>query len=139
MRCRKVRAAKLIADGHPHCMSDCPSNSVQRAPNGEVFITDTCIGCGNCERNCPYDVIQMAAKPPGKPGLLQWLLFGRGPGPGKTSAAGVKDGGNGAKKAVKCDMCKDVEGGAACVRACPTGAASRVSPKEFFLLTSHRS
>ena len=35
------------------------------------------------------------------------------------------------KKAVKCDMCKDLPGGAACVRACPTGAAVRVSPEQF--------
>jgi Fe-S-cluster-containing hydrogenase component 2 len=35
------------------------------------------------------------------------------------------------KKAVKCDMCMDLPGGAACVRACPTGAAIRVSPDEF--------
>ena len=120
---------------HPHCMSDCPSNSVQRAPNGEVFIADTCIGCGNCERNCPYDVIQMAAKPPAKPGLLQWLLLGRGPGPGQAPYGYAKNGGDTAKKAVKCDMCKDIEGGAACVRACPTGAAIRVAPEKFFSLT----
>ena len=35
------------------------------------------------------------------------------------------------KRAVKCDMCKDIDGGASCVRACPTGAAMRVSPEEF--------
>ena len=35
------------------------------------------------------------------------------------------------KKAVKCDMCKDEKGGPACVRACPTGAAIRISPEEF--------
>ena len=35
------------------------------------------------------------------------------------------------KKAVKCDMCKGIDGGAACVRACPTGAAMRVSPEKF--------
>ena len=28
-------------------------------------------------------------------------------------------------------MCKDLRGGAACVRACPTGAAIRVSPEQF--------
>jgi cGMP-dependent protein kinase 2 len=28
-------------------------------------------------------------------------------------------------------MCKGIEGGARCVRACPTGAALRVSPEEF--------
>ena len=35
------------------------------------------------------------------------------------------------KVAVKCDMCKGVKGGAACVRACPTGAAIRVSPEAY--------
>ncbi len=68
---------------HPHCMKDCPPDAIHRAPNGEVFIADNCIGCGNCERNCPYGVIHMAIKPPHKPGLLQWLLLGRGPGPGQ--------------------------------------------------------
>ena len=33
------------------------------------------------------------------------------------------------KQAVKCDMCKDIDGGPACVRACPTGAALRLSLK----------
>ncbi len=116
---------------HPHCMKDCPPDAIKRAPNGEVFIADNCIGCGNCERNCPYGVIHMAVKPPKKPGLLQWLLLGRGPGPGEApydkSAKKVATG----KKAVKCDMCKGIQGGPACVRSCPTGAAIRISPEEF--------
>ena len=37
----------------PHCMKDCPPDAIRRAPNGEVYIQDSCIGCGNCERNCP--------------------------------------------------------------------------------------
>jgi len=28
-------------------------------------------------------------------------------------------------------MCKDLSGGPACVRGCPTGAAIRVHPEEF--------
>ena len=112
---------------HPHCMADCPPDAIHRAPNGEVFISDSCIGCGNCERNCPYGVIQMSAKPAAKPSLMSWLLFGNGPGPGQDKSIKAE----GAKKAVKCDMCKDIEGGAACVRACPTGAAIRVRPDEF--------
>ena len=121
---------------HPHCMADCPPDALRRNPNGEVYITDSCIGCGNCERNCPYGVIHMAAKPAKKPGLLQWLLFGRGPGPGEALTgkwgADKKSGNEAPKKAVKCDMCKDLEGGPACVQACPTGAALRVKPEEFF-------
>ncbi len=126
---------------HPHCMVDCPPDALRRNANGEVYITDSCIGCGNCERNCPYGVIHMAAKLPKKPGLLQWLLFGRGPGPGqavtgKWGPDSNKKEGGGPKKAVKCDMCKDVLGGPACVRACPTGAALRVEPSEFFKVVS---
>ena len=71
-------------------MTECPPDAIHRAPNGEVYIEDSCIGCGNCQR----------------------------------------------KKAVKCDMCKDIEGGASCVRACPTGAAIRVSPAEFMSLAT---
>ena len=115
---------------HPHCMKDCPPDAIHRAPNGEVFIADNCIGCGNCERNCPYGVIHMAAKPPKKPGLIQWLLFGRGPGPGEAPYDKKKKPTSG-KKAVKCDMCKDQAEGPACVRSCPTGAAIRISPEEF--------
>jgi len=37
----------------------------------------------------------------------------------------------GSKHAVKCDMCRGIAGGPACVRSCPTGAAIRVSPEQF--------
>jgi thioredoxin reductase/Fe-S-cluster-containing hydrogenase component 2/CRP-like cAMP-binding protein len=112
---------------HPHCMKDCPPDAIHRAPNGEVYIADNCIGCGNCQRNCPYGVIQMAAPQRSKPRLLWWLLFGCGAGPGGKTA--VCD--NSPHKAVKCDMCQNLRGGPACVRACPTGAAFRVSPEAF--------
>ncbi len=122
---------------HPHCMADCPPNAIQRGPDGEVFIDDTCIGCGNCQRNCPYGVIRMDAKPPKKPGLLSWLFFGSGPGPGEASYAWRKKHTDPAKpkQAIKCDMCAGIEGGPACVRACPTGAAIRVSPDKFLTVT----
>ena len=120
---------------HPHCMKDCPPDAINRAPNGEVYIRDTCIGCGNCERNCPYGVIQMAPLDPGRerPSLWQWLLWGLGDEPGMETKVYDKSM---VKKAVKCDMCKDVSGGAACVRACPTGAALRVSPEKFLDYTN---
>jgi Fe-S-cluster-containing hydrogenase component 2 len=116
----------------PHCMKDCPPDAIRRAPNGEVYIEDSCIGCGNCERNCPYGVIQMAGAKEEAPNLITWLMTGRGAAPGhRTPLAG----GSSAKKAVKCDMCKDLSGGPACVRACPTGAAIRMSPSEFVNLS----
>jgi len=115
---------------HPHCMKDCPPDAIRRAPDGEVFVADNCIGCGNCQRNCPYGVIQMAVAPPKKPGLFSWLLFGRGSGPGQVPEHLVKKDPDAIKKAVKCDMCKDLKGGAACVRACPTGAALRIKPDQ---------
>lgn len=125
---------------HPHCMADCPPNAIKRGPDGEVFIDDTCIGCGNCQRNCPYGVIRMDARPPEKPGLLSWLLFGTGPGPGEASYGWRKkkaeeQGTTTAKLAIKCDMCLGIEGGPACVRACPTGAAIRVTPEKFLSVT----
>ncbi len=121
---------------HPHCMKDCPPDAIHRAPNGEVYIADNCIGCGNCESNCPYGVIQMAGKSQKKPGLLAWLLFGFGPEPGKfRPLKEVKAD----KKAVKCDMCKDLDGSPSCVDACPTGAAIRVSPEKFMSLTRIKS
>ena len=120
---------------HPYCMTDCPPNAIQRGPDGEVFISDACIGCGNCQRNCPYDVIQMDKPPPPKPGLLAWMLFGKGPGPGEPDKAWREKQPKGpvekGKVAIKCDMCTGKAGGPACVRACPTGAAIRVSPEEF--------
>jgi CRP-like cAMP-binding protein/Fe-S-cluster-containing hydrogenase component 2/thioredoxin reductase len=120
---------------HPHCMKDCPPDAINRAPNGEVYIRDTCIGCGNCERNCPYGVIQMAPINPDRqrPSLWQWLLWGVGDEPGVETKI---DGKLMVKKAVKCDMCKDLPHGPACVSACPTGAALRVSPEKFLDYTN---
>ena len=113
----------------PHCMTDCPPDAIHRNANGEVFMDESCIGCENCMNNCPYGVIHMALKEPHQPRFWQWLLFGTGRAPGEEIT--VKADPSKSKKAVKCDMCKDLDGGPACVRACPTGAALRVSPEQF--------
>lgn len=115
---------------HPHCMKDCPPDAIRRSVNGEVFINDTCIGCGNCVANCPYDVIQLASIEVHRkrPSLWQWLILGMGTEPGTKSDLSDKAT---TKLAVKCDMCKDLAAGPACVRSCPTGAAIRVGPEEF--------
>lgn len=123
----------------PHCMKDCPPDAIRRSADGEVFITDSCIGCGNCETNCPYDAIKLSYAAPAKPGLWSWLLFGRGTGPGQPEtfqpAPAAKERG---KKAVKCDACMGQAGGPACVRACPTGAAMRLAPEQFVALVEAR-
>ncbi|MEA3065301.1 MAG: hypothetical protein QOJ27_1753 [Sphingomonadales bacterium] len=118
---------------HPHCMADCPPNAIHRGPDGEVYIDETCIGCGNCQRNCPYGVIRMEKVPPKKPPLLSWLMFGFGPGPGEPPKKWTEKrvDPETPKKAIKCDMCAGISGGPACVRACPTGAAIRVAPEQF--------
>ncbi len=120
---------------NPLCMKDCPPDAIHRNPNGEVFIDNTCIGCGNCERNCPYGVIQMSQVNPKRhpPSLWSWLLTGLTAEPGREPHFHDEELG---KKAVKCDMCKDLSGGPACVRACPTGAAIRVSPEQFMSYAS---
>lgn len=114
----------------PSCMKDCPPDAIHRGGvGGEVFIGDNCIGCGNCEQNCPYGVIQMSYKTEAPKTFWSWMLFGLGEKPGKASIRDVDE--SMAKQAVKCDMCKDLSGGPACVRACPTGAAMRLSPEDF--------
>jgi Fe-S-cluster-containing hydrogenase component 2/thioredoxin reductase/CRP-like cAMP-binding protein len=123
----------------PHCMKDCPPNALRRSESGEVYINETCIGCGNCEANCPYGVIRMVYDAPKKPGLVSWMIFAAGSGPGEEPdykpSTKAKDKG---KKATKCDACVGLKGGPACVRACPTGAAIRIGPEQFIDLVEER-
>jgi Fe-S-cluster-containing hydrogenase component 2/thioredoxin reductase len=123
----------------PHCMKDCPPNALRRSETGEVYINDTCIGCGNCEANCPYGVIRMTYDAPKKPGLVSWMIFAKGSGPGEEPdykpPESAKEKG---KKATKCDACVGLKGGPACVRACPTGAAIRIGPEQFIDLVEER-
>ncbi|MDD1624545.1 MAG: cyclic nucleotide-binding domain-containing protein, partial [Methylococcaceae bacterium] len=115
---------------HPYCMLDCPPNVIHRSVNGEVYIADGCISCGNCIKNCPYDAIQMVAVNPKfkKPGLWQALTGGVDQGE-KSHISGDDL----PRKAIKCDLCKDNAMGPACVRSCPTGAALRISPEALSL------
>ncbi len=121
---------------NPKCMTDCPPDALNRDPNGEVWInTETCIGCGNCETYCPYGVIKMAKidDDPG-PGLFMRLLF---PKKAVKVEAENADGAATVKKAVKCDLCRELPekksgaARAACVASCPTGAIVRIDPDEY--------
>ncbi|MEO5345780.1 MAG: cyclic nucleotide-binding domain-containing protein [Magnetococcus sp. YQC-9] len=115
---------------NPYCMKECPPDAIHRAINGEVFIGDRCIHCGNCQRHCPAGAIRAATKRAHHlPGIWQ-IIAGHSkktPPPQQE-----QDNAQASKIFVKCDMCKEIRGGAACIRACPTGAAIRVSPELFF-------
>ncbi len=111
---------------NPLCMLDCPPDALTRMPSGEVLIKDTCIGCGNCATNCPYDVIQLVYKDKKSFSILDLLEWPINHILGKVPKEKVK----GPAKAAKCDMCVSLESGPACVRSCPTGAAIRANPKE---------
>ncbi|HEY0756873.1 MAG TPA: FAD-dependent oxidoreductase [Ktedonobacteraceae bacterium] len=43
----------------PVCML-CSRAGIARHPNGEVYITTSCIGCGICAERCPYGAISIA-------------------------------------------------------------------------------
>jgi CRP-like cAMP-binding protein/Fe-S-cluster-containing hydrogenase component 2/thioredoxin reductase len=111
---------------NPLCMTDCPPDAIARDPHGEVYIKSNCIGCGNCERNCPYGNIFMVHPRPERT-LLDWLKGMLG----IDGAGGAPEVEAGRTVAVKCDLCREISGGPACVRSCPTGAAIRLEAGEY--------
>ena len=139
---------------NPSCMIGCPTGAIGKDPAGEVFIRDElCTGCGSCAKACPWENIQMAARPAGAPrpappatGSLLALDPSR-PAPGEPasveiaaprSAAGAAGDVSAvsavsnvsyADVAVKCDLCRGHDG-PACVQACPTASILRINPAE---------
>ena len=109
---------------NPLCMTDCPPDALKRYVNGEIVIEDNCIGCGNCEKNCPYNVIQMVYMKPDAD------FFNTGNTSFWSSLFKSKEDEKPSLVAAKCDMCTKLPGGPACVRSCPTGAAQRISKSE---------
>ena len=98
----------------PVCLLGCPTGAIHRhADDGQVVINDqTCIGCGACANNCPYDAIRMVD-----------IRDGKGRPVINTEGFPVV-------KASKCDLCVDQAGGPACFHACPHDALRRVDMQE---------
>jgi len=98
----------------PVCMLDCPTGAIHRsAAGGQVVVNDlTCIGCGACANNCPYEAIRLVEIRD------------------KKGAAVYGEDGRHIEKATKCDLCVDQIGGPACQRACPHSALERVDMKD---------
>jgi Fe-S-cluster-containing hydrogenase component 2/CRP-like cAMP-binding protein len=91
----------------PVCMVGCPTGAITR-PLGtrEVAIdANTCIGCGNCVRRCPWDNILTV--PYASPKVGESIAL-----------------------ATKCDLCIGRPEGPACVQMCPQGCAERVNFKD---------
>lgn len=96
----------------PYCMTGCPVDAIHRKHGHlEVVIEDHCIGCGLCEKNCPYGAIQMVSRDGPRP-------------PDSTGLVAAP------RRAVNCDLC----GGDTpyCVQACPHDAAFRLAGDELY-------
>lgn len=91
----------------PVCMIGCPTGAITR-PLGTLEVTinkDTCIGCSNCVRRCPWgNIIEV---PFASPTLNREIDL-----------------------ATKCDLCLGRPQGPACVQSCPHGSAVRISFKD---------
>ncbi len=144
----------------PVCLL-CSRAGIARLPDGEVYITESCIGCGICAERCPYGAISIVDAEMGnqQEDSSSWqrfrTLFTQGivkerkrptlpvlngiaaPATGSTVAPGPLTPPRDAvaelrkKIAIKCDLCAGYKD-QACVEACPTGAAIRVQPTAFF-------
>jgi NADPH-dependent 2,4-dienoyl-CoA reductase/sulfur reductase-like enzyme/pSer/pThr/pTyr-binding forkhead associated (FHA) protein/Fe-S-cluster-containing dehydrogenase component/CRP-like cAMP-binding protein len=111
----------------PKCLL-CDTGGIIREPTGEIrIVEENCIGCGSCASRCPYDNIKMVSREkPAATGALSsllQLLHLADPTP-------MVEAKPGSLLAVKCDLCVGFDDGPACVRACPTGAAQRISLAE---------
>ncbi len=118
----------------PECMVGCPTGAIARDVGGEVYIKDTCIGCGNCARNCDFGNIAMARVKEPPVSLLGLLSSKQSALPREETVAAPAFKGEPAKSeliAVKCDVCFEREF-AACVYNCPVEAVLRIDPRQYF-------
>jgi Fe-S-cluster-containing hydrogenase component 2 len=88
-------------------MIGCPTGAITR-PLGTLEVTinkDTCIGCHNCVKRCPWgNIIEV---PYSSPALNRQIDL-----------------------ATKCDLCLGRPAGPACVQMCPHGSTVRISFKD---------
>lgn len=131
----------------------CSRAGIARMPGGEVYITESCIGCGICAERCPYDNISIVSLEQEMEERTTWQrftqFFSKGAGkergkrmlpmasiqaaPGPLNIQQPLDAFGEIRKkvAIKCDLCAGYNN-QACVQACPTGAAFRAQPAQFF-------
>jgi Fe-S-cluster-containing dehydrogenase component/CRP-like cAMP-binding protein len=125
----------------PECLTGCPTGAIGRFENGQIDIDPkTCIGCGDCATQCPYNAITMIPRKADVPKplsfgqkLKDWLSLARATPPQPVTATENL-------LATKCNLCQGTTlnpPGAktqaySCQENCPTGALVRVNPREYF-------
>ncbi len=93
------------------CLNVCSKGAISRIEHQVVVDEQLCIGCKDCMQACPFGAITLL--PYAKDGCL------------------VPQSGSSETKvfAAKCDLCKDIPQGPACVNACPHQALRLVDPE----------
>jgi Fe-S-cluster-containing dehydrogenase component/CRP-like cAMP-binding protein len=127
----------------PECLTGCPTGAIGRFTLGQVDIDPkTCIGCGDCATQCPYNAISMVPRKPkeapaagGFKSRIQDLLR-VSPDPIPPPVEATED-----LVAIKCNLCSDratlnppgkKTRRYSCEENCPTGALARINPREYF-------
>ncbi|PYS84450.1 MAG: hypothetical protein DMF67_05070 [Acidobacteria bacterium] len=125
----------------PECLTGCPTGAIGRFENGQIDIDPkTCIGCGDCATQCPYNAITMIPRKPevAKPLTLAQKMKGMLSMAPATPPQPVTATDN--LLATKCNLCQGTSlnppdaktQSYSCQENCPTGALVRVNPREYF-------
>lgn len=124
----------------PECLTGCPTGSIGRYAAGQIDIDPkTCIGCGDCATQCPYNAISMVPRKATAPHvslpakLVDWVTLAQ---PREPQAVTETEN----LLAVKCNLCNNTplnpkgtkRSAFSCEENCPTGALVRVNPREYF-------
>jgi Fe-S-cluster-containing dehydrogenase component/CRP-like cAMP-binding protein len=124
------------------CLTGCPTGAIARFPDGQIDINArTCIGCGDCATQCPYNAISMIARP-GAGNGADAGLFPKVVSTFSLSQPELPPAVEQTESllAVKCNLCKGTglnpphakREAYSCEENCPTGALLRVDPREYF-------
>ena len=126
----------------PECLTGCPTGAIGRFNAGQIDIDPkSCIGCGDCATQCPYNAISMVSrkgKSEAAPHGFAWTiqdLLRLSPDPLPAPVDATDD-----LLAVKCNLCSGTSMNPpesktpayACEENCPTGALARINPRAYF-------
>jgi Fe-S-cluster-containing dehydrogenase component/CRP-like cAMP-binding protein len=131
----------------PPCLTGCPTGAIGRFQNGQIDVDPkTCIGCGDCATQCPYNAITMIPRKPVSPRPQTFVrrlgaffdVRPAAPPPPVTNTDNLL--------AVTCNLCHNTPlnppsaktHAYSCQENCPTGALVRIDPREYFTEAKNR-